>query len=170
MREHNRGPQLSVAKPIQILWAMFFVLIIGVRGLASGSAIGVALGATTVVYLVATIACLFNHRMAWFVAIALPILPLMRWLPMICLNLFMFLTGHEPYQDSPGTIVVVAIYAVVFVAPAVLIYFCLFLDRKCLVVVLFPLSTMNRNNRNSNAGVNLTRATTDDNPYSPPKA
>ena len=37
------------------------------------------------------------------------------------INVAMFLLGHELYRDSPGTIVVVAINAAVFTAPALVI-------------------------------------------------
>jgi hypothetical protein len=163
------GPQLSVAKPVQLLWAIFLVAIVGVRGIASGSTVGVTLGAISVAYLAATIVCFFNNRMAWYVAIALPILPLLRWVPMVCLNVFMFSTGHELYRDSPATIVVVAMNAMQFVTPAVVIYFCLFLDRKRLMAVLFLHSTITRNDGTSNADVPVPIAPADGNPYSPPR-
>lgn len=113
--------------------ATFFVLTIGLRAFTSGSAVGESFGAISTAYLVATIACLTNARFGWIVALAAPILPLLRWTPMVVVNSWMCFTRHELYQDSPATLFIVAINAIMFVLPGLLIHFCLFLDRKRLL-------------------------------------
>jgi hypothetical protein len=40
------------------------------------------------------------------------------WLPMVAMNAFMFISGHELYKDSPATILIVLSYAIVFAMPA----------------------------------------------------
>lgn len=122
---------LELAKVIQILWAIFFALQIGLPAFYSGNTAGVVIG--TVVYLVATLTCLTKSKLAWIVAMIVPLLPLARWAPMVFLNFWMFITGHELYQDSPATIIVIVYYAIALVLPGLLIYLLLFLDRKRLL-------------------------------------
>ncbi|TWU35191.1 hypothetical protein Q31b_52870 [Novipirellula aureliae] len=157
---------MAVAKFVQLLWAAFFVLTIGLRAIASGSLLGVSFGVVSVVYLVATLACLANSRLGWIVALAVPILPLLRWTPMVVINFWMFFTGHELYQDSPATIFIVAINAIMFVLPGLLIYLCLFLDRKRLLAAMRPPVTITDSADPSGSIVLETRSP---NPYTPPR-
>jgi hypothetical protein len=160
---------MSIAKPIQLVWAMLLFLLMGARAFGSGSVFGIALGAILIVYLISTVGCLANFRVAWLVAFFVPVLILMRWVPMVCINCFMFFTGHELYQDSPATILVVVIYAVAFVAPPLVIYSLLFLDRERVRALLFPHKRIGRSGSNSNSDLNQPFAPTGDNPYSPPQ-
>ena len=158
---------MAICKAVQILWAGLFVITIGLRALASESATGVTIGVFSVAYLIAAIACLANVRVGWIVAILIPILPLLRWTPMVAVNFWMFFTGHELYQDSPATIFIVAINAIIFVVPGLLIYVCLFLDRHQLFAVLWPPATIatGDNSLALDAPVQDTS-----NPYRPPRS
>ena len=158
---------MGVAKVIQLLWALFFVLAIGLRAFASGSIAGVFIGVISVAYLAASVACLGNVRIGWFVALVIPILPLLRWTPMVIVNFWMFFTGHELYQDSPATIFIVAMNAFMFVLPGMLIYFCLALDRKRLYPVLWPAAAIVGDGNSSGAVISVGYCT---NPYTPPRS
>lgn len=57
---------------------------------------------------------------------------------MVVINFWMFFTGHELYQDSPATIFIVALNAIMFVLPGLLIYFLIFLDRKRWLATIWP--------------------------------
>lgn len=137
--------QLAIAKIIQLLWALFFVLTFGLWAFAIGGTVGISLVVISILYLTAAIACLTNSRIGWMIAIVIPVLPLVRWTPMVFVNFWMFFNGHELYQDSPATIVIVAINGFMFVLPGVLIYLCLALDNKRLLTVLRPTAAKERN-------------------------
>jgi hypothetical protein len=162
----RRGRALALARIVQILWAIFFVVVIGIRAIASGSALEMLIGSLSVIYLGAALACFANSRIAWIVALALTVLPLLRWTPMIAINFWMFFEGHELYRDSPATIFIVAINAIVFVLPGLLIYICCFVDRKRLFAVLRAPVSIGDGVSSANTATSSTR---DANPYSPPR-
>ncbi len=159
---------MSFAKVAQLIWAAFFVVTIGLRAFASGSFMGVAFGAISIAYLAAALACLTNSKAGWIVALAVPILPLLRWTPMVVMNFWMFFTGHELYKDSPATIFIVAINAIMFVLPGLLIYLCLFLDRKRLLSVIFPSVTIDEGGESPASIAIEPIGPVDPNPYAPP--
>lgn len=157
---------MVAAKILQIIWAAFLVSIFGILTLASPSLVGVTFGVISIVYFVATLACLANSIRGWIVALAFPILPLLRWTPMVVVNTWMFFTGHELYRDSPATIFVVATYAVIFVIPGFLIYLCLILDLKRLLAVLLPPNPIIDIAESASS---IVIETTSPNPYAPPR-
>jgi hypothetical protein len=55
------------------------------------------------------------------------LLLLIRWLPMVLVNFYMFFTGAELYLDSPATILVVIPLALLFALPSLLLFcwFCI---------------------------------------------
>lgn len=81
-------------------------------------------------YVASSIAALRGYRWAVVLAVVVSTLLLIRWLPMVVVNFWMFISGHELYQDSPATIFIVAAYAVVFAIPSVAVCTLLALSRK----------------------------------------
>lgn len=66
---------------------------------------------------------------------------LVRWLPMVVTNFRMYLEDHPLYLDSPGTILIVAINAVLFVIPALLLLLLyLFQWRKVVSLIRYSAS------------------------------
>src|SRR5688572_14654652 len=66
---------------------------------------------------VATVA---RRHKRWAVATSVVVAALvtLRWAPMVGYNWWMFFGGHELYLDSPGTIIIVAIYSLLLALPA----------------------------------------------------
>lgn len=159
--------QLAIAKIIQLLWALFFVHTFGVWAFATGGTVSISLVIISILYLAAAIACLTNCRIGWMIAIVIPILPLVRWTPMVFVNFWMFFNGHELYQDSPATIVIVAMNGFMFVLPGVLIYLCLALDNKRLLTALRPTVAKERDAHLLNLAP---PARDSSNPYTPPRS
>lgn len=127
---------MVAAKIIQTLWSLFLVFAVGPVAFSSGGWVGALIGVATIIYLVACFGCFSDRRSAWLVAIILPALVLARWLPMVVGNVYMYWSGHELYRDSPATILVVGVYAIVFVLPPFAIYASLLLDRSRFVSAL----------------------------------
>lgn len=156
---------MAFAKIIQLLWALLFLLVVGLRAISSGDTIGIVIGLLSITYLAAAIACFANVRIAWVVALVIPILPLVRWTPMVVVNFWMFFTGHELYHDSPATIFIVATNALMFVLPGLFIYLCIALDRKRLFSTLFPATTA----RHDELPDSVEPVKPSSNPYEPPR-
>jgi hypothetical protein len=52
--------------------------------------------------------------LAWRLALFRPVVPLAMYLPGVLMSLDWCATGHELYQESPGTIIAVLIKAMLF--------------------------------------------------------
>lgn len=71
------------------------------------------------------------------ICILIAFLSMIRWLPMVILNLGMFIGRHPLYLDSPATIFIVAIYACLFAFPPTALSIMYFAFRKELLQVFF---------------------------------
>ena len=69
-------------------------------------------------YAVISFYALKGKRWATFVSILVALTLMIRWLPMVTVNAWMFFTDHALYNDSPATIFVVMIYAIIFAIPS----------------------------------------------------
>jgi accessory gene regulator protein AgrB len=72
----------------------------------------------TILYLGVAILALRGWRWALLLSVAVALLEVVWWAPALITNMWMFVTGHELYQDSPATIIVVLIEALLLVIPA----------------------------------------------------
>jgi hypothetical protein len=90
----------------------------------------------TYVLLVAAIGAFCNLRLGWYLTIGINALVLVLIGGMVSLNVGMFVFRHELYRDSPATILIVFIYAAIFVAPSAFICGMLYADRLALKEVL----------------------------------
>jgi hypothetical protein len=89
-----------------------------------------ALLALAAAYVIASVFALRGSRWAVAISVAASALLTLRWLPVVVMNTWMFISGHELYQDSPGTIFIVASYAIVFAIPSTMILALFILKRK----------------------------------------
>ena len=155
---------MSVAKVMMIIWA-FLLSAFSILGAISRPTTGMlVLAAIAGTFLVCSIGCIKNSRICWVVSLIVSALILARWLPMVAMNTFMAFTGHELYQDSPATFIIVMIYAVIFVMPPTAIFACIAFDwRRFLAVFRFA-------GTNVSHGTLLETTDNDDNPYRSPNA
>jgi hypothetical protein len=96
-----------------LMLAAFAALALGTYSNPRGVLFGIAAG-----YLVASVMALRSHRWAIALVVLAATLVMFCSLPLVVLNTGMFFSGHQLYQDSPGTIFVVLVNAVVFAIPA----------------------------------------------------
>ncbi len=87
-------------------------------------------------YIVVSIFALIGKRWAIGFSVLTAILLMLRWLPMVTINTWMFLSGHELYRDSPATILVVLSYALVFALPATVLCVLYIFQRKNVLRVI----------------------------------
>ena len=59
-----------------------------------------------------------KHKSAVAGSVVAAIVVAGRWLPMVLLNLWLFMSGDARYRDSPGTILGVVLYALIFAIPS----------------------------------------------------
>lgn len=78
----------------------------------------------------------FHSRLALLLVLVFTLLFLLRWLPMVAVNVWMFSTDHPLYLDSPGTIMIVAVYAVLFAIPALIFSIAYLLQWRSLLAAL----------------------------------
>lgn len=86
--------------------------------------------ALSVTYAAVSFFALTGKRWAIVVSVVIAILLMIRWLPMVAINVWMFISGHELYRDSPATIFVVLSYAVVFAIPSTVLCGLYFAQRR----------------------------------------
>ena len=82
----------------------------------SHSRAGIAL--LSVAYFVVAMQTLRHKRWAIVISILVAFLLMIRWLPMVIINSLMFITGDELYLNSPATIFIVFIDAILFAIPS----------------------------------------------------
>ena len=103
--------RLNIAWSVLLLLAFASLFVLGPtvpRALAVVAAVA---------YLAASRSALRGNRLAVAVTIVASVWFAVRWAPMVGLNAWMFATDHPLYLDSPGTILIVAIHAVLFALP-----------------------------------------------------
>jgi hypothetical protein len=72
-------------------------------------------------YVGVSLTALRSKVWALLVSIGVAAMLLARWLPMVIINFRMYLDDHPLYVDSPATILIVGINALLFVVPATLL-------------------------------------------------
>ena len=73
-----------------------------------------------ILYVIIALFALIKHRWAIVISIIVSILLLIRWVPMVGINYWLYITKAPLYLDSPATIFIVHIIAVVYAFPALL--------------------------------------------------
>lgn len=83
-----------------------------------------------VIFIVMSVFALYEKRWAIAACVLIAVILMLRWLPVAVINTWMFISGHELYQDSPATILVVLSYAIVFAIPATILSTLYMFNRK----------------------------------------
>lgn len=120
---------MRIAAIIQLVWAigLFVLLAVPFFMAAKGSSMLWATGAS--VFLLTALGAFCDNWLAWIVALCCDMIVLVMVGAIVFWNILMFVMGHELYKDSPATIVVVFIGAVLFVAPPAAICLLVYTDR-----------------------------------------
>jgi hypothetical protein len=108
------------ASLINLLWS-FFILMVFVGMAQSGSPAAIVLLVGAAGYFVIACFAMAQQKWAIIVTAAATALTVVVTAPLVLLNVAMFVLEHPLYQDSPGTIIIVGIYAVVLTLPATVI-------------------------------------------------
>jgi len=161
---------MKTAAVIQMLWSWFLLFFVGLPSLRAGNTFDVVTTTLTVTFAVAAYGCTKGNRFAWMAALALSLLPLIRWLPVVAINQWMFMTGHELYRESPATIYAVWHVAIVFVLPPLAVYVALLCDATRFYRVLCPSKQIVGAEASEAAFAADDFAPDDGNPYSPPRS
>ena len=122
-----KGMPLRDARIIQLVWAVFLFLSIGIRA-ASEDAGGVAICTFSIAYLAACIGCFRDFRPCWAFAIAVPLLTLSVMVPVVFTSLSTIHSTQE--HQALGTIVLAVVNTTLFIVPAFVICLSLMLDWK----------------------------------------
>jgi hypothetical protein len=115
---------------IQLVWAALLVTAAAFQfaiGRPTIGAVGVALVAG---YVGAIYALYHRRRWAWWLCLLPPITALTLFAPGVAYNLLEFALGDPIFADSPGTLTIVLVYAVLFVFPPAAALVTLLLMRK----------------------------------------
>jgi hypothetical protein len=75
----------------------------------------------TIAYVGISMAAFRLKRWSLTAVILVALLLTIRWLPMVIINFWMFFTRHPLYTDAPATIIIVAINALLFALPGLLL-------------------------------------------------
>ena len=153
---------MQIAKFILLIWALVLALFLAPRAIASPTPGSLLAAAIVAALFISSVGCADDNRICWLVCLLICLLVLIRFLPMVAINTFMAFTGHELYQDSPATFIIVMMYAVIFVIPPVAVFTCVAIDWRSLVSVFRGSSAPEETSR----GVKSTKNT--NNPYQPP--
>ena len=114
-------------------WSIVLVGALGLLAVGGPSVVRAALLALAVSFAGASLSALRHRR--WAVAvvvIAAPAVALL-WTPTVVVNFWLFAQGDTRYRDSPATILVVALYAVLFALPSCMLAVGYGLNRKRIV-------------------------------------
>jgi len=146
-RDFISNVPLHLFRIVQTLWALAllaFVTPLLVRA-ASDSIIAVPYIVAIVIYVVASCGIFMDYRWSWILSIAFlaGYWGLQGWMAGVnfAVNTWMFLSGHELYEDSPMTILVVFISAIFDVFPAMCLLILGALARKQILSMLRGAST-----------------------------
>jgi len=129
-------------RAVQCIWilallGLFTPIMIRNHGLTP---LGCVYVASFVGYAAATLGIFRDSRWAWVVSIGFLVAywVFRGWIGLanLVVNSYMFLTGHELYQDSPATIIVVILNALFGVVPGTTLLILGFLSRRHIVGAL----------------------------------
>jgi hypothetical protein len=121
---------------LNFAWSLLMLAAFGYLAVGSYNNVRGALLLAAATYVAASAVALRGSRWAIATTVVVAVLLLIRWLPVVVVNTWMFISGHELYRDSPGTIFIVAAYAVVFAVPAAIVCTLFYLNGKVLRFML----------------------------------
>jgi len=112
---------MKYALIINIIWSLLLTVVFSILLISSYSHIRAIIVFLCVGYVITAFQAFLNKRWAVLISIVVAILILIRWLPMVVLNFWMFYSEDALYLDSPGTIFIVLINSVLLVLPATIL-------------------------------------------------
>jgi hypothetical protein len=112
---------MKTIRLVQVVWATTLVAVFAALSLKPPGNSKLWFLLLAVIYLVACIRAWGTGRVAWSIAVVVPAVICVLWLPMVAVNLIAFVRGDPPYRDSPATILVVAAEGLVFAIPSLLL-------------------------------------------------
>ena len=127
---------MKTIRSVQLIWATALVAISVGLSVNAPEPNRLAFLGVACVYLLACIAAVQSSRVAWIISILVPIVICALWLPMVVVSLIAYAKGDPRYRDSPATILVVAVEAVVFAAPALLLVILFWRQRAALTALV----------------------------------
>jgi hypothetical protein len=77
-------------------------------------------------------------KVAWMLCLLIAGLAFIRFVPMVAYNVYLFVKQDPLYVDSPGTILIVLVNAVLFVLPAMIVLPLAIVHRRSVGRILFP--------------------------------
>lgn len=83
-----------------------------------------------------------RNRIALRLVIVAPVLAILRWLPVVVINWWMYEAGDPLFQDSPGVNIIVVLIAIVFVIPPGIFCAMYFKHRRAIWAAGGPEQTM----------------------------
>jgi hypothetical protein len=117
---------LNAAKFVLVVWAALFALLAIPQLFREQTLERVLHEVAAVGLLASTIGCLRNVRWCWWPVVGIGVFSIGRWLPMVAHNFYrMVWVDDQLFHDSPGTGIIVMLYAAVFVIPPVIVMLCL---------------------------------------------
>jgi hypothetical protein len=79
-------------------------------------------------------------KAAWMLCLSIAGLAFLRFVPMVAYNVYLFVKQDPRYVDSPGTIFIVLVNAVLFVLPAMIVLILAIVHRRSVGRILFARS------------------------------
>jgi len=121
---------MKVALTLNVLWSFLMTIAFSYLLIGAYSSLRAILVVLCICYIITAFNALFKKRWAVIISVLVAGLLMFRWLPMVVINIWMFSTGHPLYADSPGTILIVLINAILFAIPSTLLCVFYFVNRK----------------------------------------
>lgn len=111
----KRTLQINVAWAF-LMWLAFCILFVGAPSVPRAIMVLVLS-----IFIAITFFAVCGSRWALILSIGVAATLFVRWLPVVIVNFWMFFTNHPIYLDSPLTILIAGIYAILFAIPSTLL-------------------------------------------------
>lgn len=116
------------------LWAVVLMVLHGIWSF--GTFPRVYIFFASIIYGIISIRAYKLERWAIAAVLIFVTICMLKWLPMVAINFYMFYAGSELYRDSPATILVVGVYAFLFAAPSSILFLWFVCCYKALISIL----------------------------------
>ena len=133
---------MKAIRVIQLIWAALLVTLLFIELLAVNVVANGLLLLLAITYLFACIViALGSNRVAWLIAVLVPVIFCARSLAMVTRDVVAFAKDDPLYLDSPATIYIVVVYALLFVFPSLILIVLFWRQRSALRDLLIPSAT-----------------------------
>lgn len=114
----------------QALWSLLALLLAGKLASTTFYAGAMLAAFAATLYAWIAISLYRGARWAWWLSLAVSLAVLFPTVPLVFYNIFMFLSGNEIFQDSPGTLLVLLVFSATTLMPAFAVLCLLLLARR----------------------------------------